>query len=158
MGRVPIAFELVAGQDLRGHGDLLLQLGTYRHTFDSCYLAEGCNTDVPAEEIVAEAVGSLLDQWVARLERLSPEDAAFLPFDLSDQCSAWLLVDNTGAGPVVVEAGWSLIEGWSFDPRDVMASRMPDDFRPIDGAKVECHLPDLIATLRELREALAPRH
>jgi hypothetical protein len=142
--------------DRSDHRDLLLRLGTYRHTCDSYYLA--IDDSPTAGRTIEENLARLLDQWVHQLQHLTPGDAAFLPFDFSDQCTAWLRVDYAGADHVVVQAGWSSLEGWAIMPSNFAAVAAPDDFKPVANAAIECHLSDLIATLQRNRETVLRPH
>ncbi|MEU6893921.1 hypothetical protein ABZ934_19365 [Streptomyces sp. NPDC046557] len=137
------------------HGDLRLRLGSYRHTCDSYYFALD---DGPA---VAGGLGprlaQLVGQWaahVARLEELG--GVAHLPYDFSDQCTAWLRVSSGDGRNAEVQAGWSPIEGWAITPSDYLATAPGvTDFEPINGARVECSLAELTARLDAIRTALA---
>ncbi|MFD7644698.1 hypothetical protein ACFV4P_29090 [Kitasatospora sp. NPDC059795] len=143
---VPLHFSRTTDRDV--HGDLLLKLGVWRHVCDSYYLA--------IDETHGAGLGRLLDQWLEQLERLRVLGRpVFLPFDFSDQCTAWLRVSSAGGSRVVVEAGWSMIEGWSFYPSDIAetASRI-DDFAPIHNTDIECDLDDLVASVSHQRAEL----
>ena len=153
MNHVPLRLERTTDRDV--HDDLMLRLGTYRHVCDSYYLAidESAQTD----QNVADSLVRLLDQWDEHLQRLRlTGGTVLLPFDFSDQCTAWLRVSSPDGGRATVEAGWSSIEGWSFYPSDFAetAARV-HDFKPVVNASVECDLGDLIAAVTQNRESLA---
>ncbi|MGW4809090.1 hypothetical protein [Kitasatospora sp. NPDC004272] len=152
--RVPLRFSRTT--DLGCHGDLLLELGGWRHECDSYYLAIDDSPRAGAD--IARGLVRLLDQWLEQLERLpqlGTGGRVFLPFDFSDEYTGWLRVSNGGGGPVTVEAGWSGAEGWSFHPSDVAGTaELVRDFKPIDGAGIECGLGDLVAAVTGNRAEL----
>ncbi|MFB4284159.1 hypothetical protein ACBJ59_53345 [Nonomuraea sp. MTCD27] len=153
MNHVPLRLERTTDRDV--HDDLMLRLGTYRHVCDSYYLAvdESAQTD----QNITDGLVRLLDQWGAHLRRLRlTGGTVFLPFDFSDQCTAWLRVSSPDGGQAIVQAGWSSIEGWSFYPSDFAetAARV-HDFKAVVNASVECDLDDLIAAVTQNRESLA---
>ncbi|MBB5780750.1 hypothetical protein [Nonomuraea jabiensis] len=153
MNHVPLRLERITDRDV--HNDLILRLGAYRHVCDSYYLA--VDESAQAGQNVADSLVRLLDQWGEHLQRLRlTGDTIFLPFDFSDQCTAWLRVSSPDGGQATVEAGWSSIEGWSFYPSDFTetAARV-HDFKPVVNASVECDLGDLIAAVTQNREAFA---
>jgi hypothetical protein len=149
-----VAIGLQRTTDREVHRDLLLCLGTYRHTCDSYYLA--IDDSATAGSTVEQNLGRLLDQWVQQLQQLTPGTATFLPFDFSDQCTAWLRVDCIDADRVVVQAGWSSLEGWSFMPSNFTTVTPPDDFQPVVNARIECRLADLITTIKHNKDILVP--
>jgi hypothetical protein len=148
------AISLNRTTDRGVHGDLLLRLGTYRHTCDSYYI--GIDDSLTAANTVENNLVRLLDQWIQQLQDLTPGTARFLPFDFSDQCTAWLRIDCADADLAVVQAGWSMLEGWRIMPSNFTAVGRPDDFEPIANARIACRLPDLIAAIRRNRDALVP--
>ncbi|SDQ80086.1 hypothetical protein [Thermostaphylospora chromogena] len=155
MSRVPLRLERINDRDV--HDDLMLRLGTYRHVCDSYYLA--VDESARAGQEVSDSLVRLLDQWGEHLQRVRlAGGTVFLPFDFSDQCTAWLRVSSPDGRRATVEAGWSGIEGWSFRPSDFAeTARRVHDFDPIVNASVECDLDDLIAAVAQNRDSLA-RH
>jgi len=147
----PIRFDRVV-TDRGVHNDLELRLGSYRHTADSYYLA--IDDSPTAGETVEENLARLLDQWIDRVRRLGGGGEALLPYDFSDQCTAWLRVDSADGRTAVVQAGWSGIEGWTFLPTNIAEGEQPRYLQLIEGARVECRLPDLVAALERNRDDL----
>ncbi|MDP4509628.1 hypothetical protein [Nonomuraea turcica] len=155
MNNVPLRLERTTDRDV--HGDLILRLGTYRHVCDSYYLA--IDESAQAGQDVADGLVRLLDQWDEHLQRVrATGGTVFLPFDFSDQCTAWLRVSSPDGSQATVQAGWSSIEGWSFSPSDFAetAARV-HDFKPVINASVECDLDDLIAAVAQNQDLLALR-
>jgi len=69
----------------------------------------------------------LLEQWREAIERVSPGETVYLPFDFSDQCTAFLRCRRSDERFDVV-TGWSLIEGHCVSPVDFdeHVHRVPD--------------------------------
>jgi hypothetical protein len=146
-----IRFErMVTGRGV--HNDLELRLGHYRHTADSYYLA--IDDSPTAGDTVEENLAQLLDQWIDRLRRLVAGGVAVLPYDFSDQCTAWLWVESTDGRSAVVRAGWSGIEGWTFMPTNLADCEEPRYLQLISGARIDCQLADLLAALERNRDDL----
>ncbi|MFG2299451.1 hypothetical protein [Actinacidiphila glaucinigra] len=133
---IALWFEHLAGK--HWHNDLRLHIGRHRHTCDSYYLT------LESRHLGAN-LARLLEQWIDQVNELKGAGGtAYLPYDFSDQCTAWLRVSSTDGHTTVIEAGWSLIEAWGIDPSDYRATA-PDvtDFEPIANARIECSLDDL---------------
>jgi hypothetical protein len=142
---VPLHFARTTDRSV--HDDLLLKLGAWRHVCDSYYVAIDESLEAGAD--IASGLVRLLDQWLEQLERLPLVGRpVFLPFDFSDQFTGWLRVSSLSGSRVVVEAGWSAVEGWSFCPSDIAdtADRL-SDFEPVNNASIECELGDLVMAI-----------
>ncbi|MFD6940291.1 hypothetical protein ACFWAP_29590 [Streptomyces goshikiensis] len=62
-------------------------------------------------------------QWATQVEGLRRVGGtAYLPYDFSDQCTAWLRVSSRDGETVEVQAGWSLIEAWGIEPSNYLAT------------------------------------
>ncbi|GAA5022749.1 hypothetical protein [Streptomyces siamensis] len=149
MNYVAVRLERTTDQDI--HDDLELHLGTWRHVSDSFYLAN--DPTATTAENVPQQLARLLEQWIEQVRELRPAGGTrFLPFDFSDECTGWLRVTSQDGTHARVEAGWSLIQGWSFNPSDIadMAHRV-GDFEPEAGAAVDCLIDDLLATITHNR-------
>ncbi|MDX2812179.1 hypothetical protein PV410_06370 [Streptomyces sp. PA03-5A] len=99
----------------------------------------------------------LLEQWIEQVNELRDAGGtAYLPYDFSDQCTAWLRVSSTDGDTAVVQAGWSLIEAWGIETSDYRATA-PDitDFKPIANAQIECSLDDLATRIAINRDSFA---
>lgn len=141
----PIRVEYVGGGG--AHKDLVLTIGSHRQVADTYFLAIEEDGDAADDE--RSRIAGLLGQWVADLETLY-RDAPFvvLPFDFSDQCTAWLEVRLTSGTLVEASLGWSGLEGWAVRPSNYAESTSRVGvLDPIDGATVTCELPDLIAAV-----------
>ncbi|MFH8737934.1 MULTISPECIES: hypothetical protein [unclassified Streptomyces] len=151
MNDVAVRLERTTDRDI--HDDLVLSLGTWQHVSDSFYFANDPTTT--ATKNVPQQLAGLLEQWVELVRELTPTGGTvFLPFDFSDECTGWLRVTSQDGRIARVEAGWSLIQGWSFNPSDItdMAHRV-SDFAPEAGATVNCLIDDLLATITINRSA-----
>ncbi|AUG75806.1 hypothetical protein CFP65_0882 [Kitasatospora sp. MMS16-BH015] len=151
----PVSLHLEYITDPGHHGDLLLRLGVYRHHCDSYYLA--LDESREAGDDLVTSLTRLLGQWVTQLRGLTKGGGAvLLPYDFSDQCTAWLQVSSVDGDRAAVQAGWSLVEGWRIQPSNY-ATTAPEitDFDPIVNARIECSLEDLISTVERNRDAFA---
>ncbi|MFD8988757.1 hypothetical protein ACFVZ4_11950 [Streptomyces goshikiensis] len=129
------------------HRDLRLRIGAYRHTCDSYYF--GLDDSPAVRGGMGARLAHLLEQWAAQVEGLRRGGGtAYLPYDFSDQCTAWLRVSSRDGETVEVQAGWSLIEAWGIEPSNYLATA-PEvtDFGPIAGARISCSLDDLTACI-----------
>ncbi|WP_338495565.1 hypothetical protein [Streptomyces sp. SJL17-4] len=138
---VALNFELLS--DGSSHDNLRLRLGPYRHTSDSYYLA--IDDSPTASTDLKTDLARLLEQWRSQVDELKGTGGtAYLPYDFSDQCTAWLRVSSADGHNAEVQAGWSRIEGWSFMPSDYLATaREVADFVPEADARIECSLEAL---------------
>ncbi|MFE4650499.1 hypothetical protein [Streptomyces sp. NPDC056707] len=102
--------------------------------------------------------GRRLQAFFATIYYTGPRDGGgtvYLPYDFSDQCTAWLRVSSSDGQTAEVQAGWSLIEGWGIYPSDYLSpARVVADFDPISGAQVVCSLIDLAARIDANRTTL----
>ncbi|MCT4356294.1 hypothetical protein M5362_24510 [Streptomyces sp. Je 1-79] len=138
---VPLRFERLTKKG--DHKDLWLRLGSYRHACDSYYLA--IDESPTASRHLGASLARLLEQWKNQVDELKGTGGtAYLPYDFSDQCTAWLRVTSTDGSTAEVHAGWSLVEAWGIEPSNYAATA-PEikDFDPIANARIECSLEDL---------------
>ncbi|MFD4863493.1 hypothetical protein [Streptomyces atratus] len=151
---VPLSLERLAKRG--DHDDLRLRLGAYSHTCDSYYLV--IDESPTAARSLGASLARLLEQWRDQVDELKGTGGiAYLPYDFSDQCTAWLRVTSTDGRDAEVHAGWSLVEGWSVTPSNYVAEA-PEitDFKPLPDALIRCSLDDLsqcIAVNVEAHEA-----
>ncbi|MFE7237477.1 hypothetical protein [Streptomyces sp. NPDC057580] len=137
------------------HNDLRLRIGPHHHKCDSYYLAIDESPTAPGG--LGSRLARLLEQWGAQVTKLTDGGGtAYLPYDFSDQCTAWLRVSSPDGQTAEVQAGWSSIEAWGICPSDYL-STAPDvvDFDPIAGARVESSLIELTARIDANRTTLA---
>ncbi|MGP3753488.1 hypothetical protein [Streptomyces sp. IBSNAI001] len=136
------------------HDDLRLRIGSYQHRCDSYYFALDDSPIVPGG--LGLRLSRLLDQWGLQVASLRDGGGtAYLPYDFSDQCTAWLRVTSADGEAAEVQAGWSLIEGWGIYPSDYLsAAPAVTDFDPITGAQVKCSLIGLAARIDANRATL----
>lgn len=129
------------------HDDLRLRVGPYQHGCDSYYFALDDSPTAPGG--LGPRLSRLLEQWSSQVASLREEGGTvYLPYDFSDQCTAWLRVSSSDGQTVEVQAGWSLIEAWGIYPSDYLSTAPAvADFDPIPGAQVECSLIGLAARI-----------
>ncbi|MEV4640477.1 hypothetical protein AB0J80_24350 [Actinoplanes sp. NPDC049548] len=99
-----------------------------------------------------------LDCWLTQLRRLAAgtDPVALLPFNFSDQCTAWLRVGPLRDGRVDVQAGWSGTSQYDLEPADLLAPhRRIHDFEPVRNATIKRPLTEIVASVTTIREALA---
>ncbi|MFB7183313.1 hypothetical protein ACFCYI_37100 [Streptomyces sp. NPDC056257] len=108
-------------------------------------------------EDLGGALARLLEQWSTQVDGLrGVGGTAFLPYDFSDQCTAWLRVSSADGRAAEVQAGWSGIPGWDVNPFDyVPEARDVSDFKPLPEARITCPPSDLAARINANRIALA---
>lgn len=101
------------------HDDLVLRIGeriwrcdSYYLALDQCVLAD--NEDASKVQTVLR---TLLERWRTAIEDLTDGSTAYLPYDFSDECSAWLACELSN-GELLIRHGWSDVEGWSIMPSD----------------------------------------
>ncbi|MGW7285551.1 hypothetical protein ACWGH4_08645 [Streptomyces sp. NPDC054847] len=150
---IALRFERVSTKG--DHRDLRLHIGKHRHTCDSYYLA--IDESPTASRHLGASLARLLEQWMEQVNELRDAGGvAYLPYDFSDQCTAWLRVSSADGRTVDVQAGWSLVEAWGIEPSNYRATTSEiTDFDPIARAHIECSLDELSRCLATNRDALA---
>jgi hypothetical protein len=117
---------------MTGHNDLVLFFAGQSWVCDSYYLAldRKLLPDREDADKVRAVLQRLLLQWLEAVDNMPDGGTVFLPYDFSDQCTAWLRCQRSGSG-VTVSHGWANVEGWSFFPSAVgeYLSDLPG-FRP----------------------------
>ncbi|MFJ2058038.1 hypothetical protein ACIOMM_19085 [Streptomyces sp. NPDC087908] len=153
MNSVPLNFERLAKKG--DHKDLRLHLGTYNHFCDSYYLV--IDESPAASRRLGANLARLLEQWRNQVDELKGMGGTvYLPYDFSDQCTAWLRVTSADGHDAEVHAGWSLVEAWGIEPSNYVATS-PEitDFEPIANARIACSLDDLSQCIAMNAEAHA---
>ncbi|MFV0444839.1 MAG: methyltransferase [Planctomycetaceae bacterium] len=138
----------------QGGEQLVLRLGDWGHVCDEYYLAldRGIDPGDRSEHKVLRVLARLLEQWRDVLYRGQDGSDVFLPFDFSDQSTAWLRA-RLKSGLVTMLPGWSAVEGWSFFPSDITAHvHNLSDFQPLED--VEPLTAPKEAWLREIDASL----
>ena len=110
---ITIAFE----DNGTAHDDLLLRVGDAVWRCDSYYLAldQGVLAKQEDANKIRLVLRALLENWRTAIVGLSNGDTAYLPYDFSDQCTAWLACEMA-EGELLVRHGWAHVEGWSISP------------------------------------------
>ncbi|MCA9055352.1 MAG: methyltransferase domain-containing protein [Planctomycetaceae bacterium] len=134
--------SLTLGPDDNAENRLVLQFGDWRHACQEYYFAldRGIAPGDESDAKIRRVLVRLLDQWCDAIRTVEPGGVAYLPFDLEDQATAWLRVTAREWG-LILQPGWSEVEGWSFFPSD-FRSRVSclTDFDPLS------EIPPLAAT------------
>lgn len=101
------------------HDDLVLRIGDSVWRCDSYYLAldRGLRADDEDASKVQAVLRTLLEKWRTAIEDLKDGSTAYLPYDFSDQCTAWLACELNN-GELLIRHGWADVEGWSIMPSD----------------------------------------
>jgi len=131
------------------HHDLVLRIGAEETWCDAYFLwCEGMsNADSDHVHVVRAMLARLIQQWLHAVSELATGKRCFLPFDFSDQCTAWLCCSLDASGMIVVQRGWSLIEGWSISISNIGAWLFDvPDFKP-DGVAVRISREALLRSL-----------
>ena len=136
------------------HGQMVLKLGTSRF---ECILVPDVESFAARSRYRGPA--HTLDRWLAELKRLAiGRRPVTLPFNFSDQCTGWLRVTPTHDGLVDVQAGWSLLGQYDFEASKFLtAGRFPADFTPVEKARIERPLAEIIGAVTACRDELAHR-
>ncbi len=117
-----------------GHDDLLLTVGDFSRRSDSYYLAldQGVLPDQEDAMKVRAVLRVLLGNWRTAVAQLEKGATAYLPYDFSDQCTAWLACELDD-GELLLRHGWATVEGWAVLPSDSSAHIEPGGFHPDAG-------------------------
>ena len=101
------------------HDDLVLRIGDCVWRCDSYYLAldRGMLADHEDASKVRAVLRTLMEKWRTAIEDLADGATAYLPYDFSDQCTAWLACELSN-GELLIRHGWADVEGWSIMPSD----------------------------------------
>lgn len=99
------------------HDDLVLTVGDSVWRCDSYYLALDPGTLAGQEDApkVRAVLRALLARWSAAVGGLTKGGTAYLPYDFSDECTAWLACELVDDG-LLVRHGWANVAGWSISP------------------------------------------
>jgi len=117
------------------HDDLLLKFGGSVWRCDSYYLAldEGVLGRRRGAPKVRAVLRTLLEKWRAAIAALANGPTAYLPYDFSDQCTAWLACERVDT-ELLVRHGWATVEGWTIVPSDPSPPETkPAGFKPDGG-------------------------
>lgn len=117
------------------HDDLVLKIGDSVWCCDSYYLAldRGMRADHEDASKVRAVLRALLENWRTAIEDLTNGATAYLPYDFSDQCTAWLACELID-GELLIRRGWADVEGWSISPIALRAHlARPAGFHPDAG-------------------------
>jgi hypothetical protein len=96
---------------------------------------------------VRDVLRRLLEQWHSSVVALREGETCYLPYDFSDQCTAWLRCEAVG-NDLKVQRGWAEVEGYSFFPSEVgELMRNLTGFRP-DGREVVMPREEFLAAVR----------
>lgn len=129
--------DLTLNLELDGtaHDDVVLVLAGVSYRCDSYYFALDQCVDPDREDDVKvrAVVRRLLEQWRQAVASLEPGEFTYLPYDFSDQCTAWLRCHRiSGTKRLAIVHGWSSLEGWSIVP-----SELGDAMKAVQGFQAD---------------------
>jgi hypothetical protein len=134
----PSTVSLDFEDNRRFHDDLVLRLGDEHWRCDSYYLLldRGMLPDQEDAGKVRAVLRRLLEQWHACVASLGDRETCYLPYDFSDEYTAWLRCEAAGAD-LRIQRGWAEINGYTFFPSNVgeLLRHASGRFRP-DGAEM----------------------
>lgn len=95
-----MVIDLAFNDNGTAHDDVVLRFGTVEKLCDSYYFAldDDLRSDDTSPAKVRLVIAELLRQWHNDVAALEVGNTAYLPYDLSDQYSAWLRVEREDAG------------------------------------------------------------
>ncbi|MCB0035822.1 MAG: hypothetical protein KDE51_17445 [Anaerolineales bacterium] len=137
-----------------GYEDIILLFNDKEYIADSYYFvldqAVSGNQDVMKIKVVLRL---LLEQW---LEMVSDPKfkTVYLPYAFYDQCTAWLKCDHKD-DVVMVQHGWSEIEGWSFSPSNIKEKALTLNDFEADTHPISMNLGNLQALIKFSIENIA---
>jgi hypothetical protein len=117
-----LPFSLTFKNNRTLHEDLILEFAGKTWISDTYFFAldESLKTPYPHPlERIYAVLRRLLTQWLTAVETLQPSATVYLPYDFSDQCTAWLACTKSGDTNLTIRHGWSNVEGWSFLPTEI---------------------------------------
>lgn len=142
--------SLLFDSNRTGHNDLFLRFAGQIYICDSYYLAlDGeLMPDIEKGSEVRVSLRRLLEQWYSAIETVPEGGSVYLPYDFSDQYTAWLHCTRSGDTVTIVH-GHTDLEGWSISPSALGQHmfRLPR-FQP-NGPPVQTLISDLIEGIRK---------
>lgn len=130
-----------------GHDDIVLRFAGAVYRADSYYLAIDTDLEPDREDDAkARAVfNRLLEQWRDAIRRLGPGEAVCLPYDFSDQYTAWLRCERDPQSSILkVERGWAPLEGYYFCPSNLGSSLPTPEGFIVDGPSAVSPIADVL--------------
>lgn len=113
------SIELEFHDNGRFHDDLILHVGQETWVCDSYYLL--IDPNVPGDENASKvtvALKRLLEQWRDVVRALPEGGVCFLPYDFSDEYTAWLRCEARGH-ELLVQRVWADVAGYSIWPSQI---------------------------------------
>jgi hypothetical protein len=150
-----VAVALTFEDNGTAHDDLLLTFGGSVWRCDSYYLGldEGVRAGKGHAAKVRAVLRVMLEHWRAAIRDLGSGAVVYLPYDFSDQCTAWLACERAGA-ELSVRHGWASVEGWSISPSAPPPPAVkPAGFHP-DGGPWQVSVGDFLDGIARSIEAL----
>ena len=138
------------------HNDLVLRIGDSAWRCDSYYFAieQYAGDDQEDAPKVRKILRALLEKWKSAIEGLANGATAYLPYDFSDQCTAWLACELID-GELLIRHGWGDVEGWAIMPSDPPPpSARPSGFRA-DAGPWKMSVDDFLKGIARSIEATA---
>jgi hypothetical protein len=139
------------------HDDLVLTLGESVWRCDSYYLAldQRLLPDQQDEPKVRAVLRALLENWRTAILGLTSGGTAYLPYDFSDQGTAWLACELND-GDLEIRHGWARVEGFSLSPSAPLArSGKPAGFHADGGPPWSMSVDHFLEGIAQSIEAAA---
>ena len=137
-----------------GHKDIFLHFAGKTWIADSYYLGDdnGLPEDSAPAPHTQNVLRGLLQQWAIPVDGLNPPGVAYLPYDFSDQYTAWLRCVRSEE-EVAVCWGWAEVEAWSFSPSN--PGDLMTGFKGFKAEGPEVHVPydDLVEAVHAMLAA-----
>ena len=147
-----VAFEFE--NDGSDHDDLVLKVGESVWRCDSYYLALDRRLLPDQEDArkVRTVLRALLENWRAAVVNLDDGATAYLPYDFSDEGTAWLACELHDR-ELHVRRGWATVAGWSLSPSAPLTPTSPAGFHPDAGASWRVTVDDFLRGIAQSIEA-----
>jgi hypothetical protein len=143
--------SLLLENNSTGHNDLVLRFAGNSWQCDTYYLVlDGESLPGPNDTAkIRRILQKILEQWLYAVENVPDGSTVYLPYDFSDEYTAWLRCSRMGDTASVCR-GWAEEEGWKISPSSVghYLTHLPG-FRP-DGPTVDVSMRELIEAVRNL--------
>jgi hypothetical protein len=132
-----------------GHRDVELRVGGRTWVCDSYYFALDRNLLPEREDApkIRAVLRRLLEQWLSAVRDLPDAGVVCLPYDFSDQYTAWLSCKRSGV-QIDLCRGWAPVEGWSISPSDVGAHLSSLGGFITDGPTIQMTIDELADAIR----------
>ena len=148
-------FSMMYEANGTNHFDLVLRLGRYTKRSDSYFLLkEKENQDA---SVSLSRIGVLIESWIHNTEKVVDENPFYLPYDLSDQYTGWLVLQITG-NQISIQIGYSSIEGWRLGLYTDLVRSLPELTLDENIPALKIDKQDLLRDLRRNLDCYQPSY